>query len=605
METKEHTSSTAQPAALDNEHRLRGFALASVLIALMLTLLLEALDQTIVGTALPRIVASLQGFDRYTWVVIAYTLASTTMVPTVGKLSDQFGRKWFLIVGAAIFLLGSILSGASQTMDELIAFRALQGFGAGIGIALVFTVVGDIFPPAERAKWQGIFGVVYGFSSVVGPSLGGWLTDHGPLLGSLVADSTRWRWVFYINLPVGIIALIALLVYLPSNISIRSSRFSGWAAIRRIDFAGAILAAAATICLLLGLTWGGDSTYAWNSPQVIGMLVGAGALFILFFVAERFAAEPVLPLSLFRNRVFAASASLSLLQLMVLVGLVIYLPLFLQGVLGESASNSGLVTTPLSVSTVIGASLAGAAIATLKRYQIVAIVGAVIMTIGVFLLTRLTVTTSIPTAILFMVIAGVGLGTFFSITTLTAQNALPRTSLGMGTAAIRYLGQLGSVLGVAIVGTIVNTTISSDIATRLPASTVKQLTPQGVQFATNPQVLINDQYRETVVQTAQHYAAANATAHIPAGPQHDQIAAQVAAQAMLQVQHLLNQVFEALRLSLAVAIQHSFIAVLLFSVAALVATFFLKDIPLVQRSQYTSNEAGKTTESENEVPVVS
>src|SRR5579883_2226934 len=173
--------------------RLRGAALATVLVALMLTLLLEALDQTVVGTALPKIIGELNGFDRYTWVVTAYLLASTTVIPIVGKLSDQFGRKWFFMIGVAIFLIGSALSGAAQTIDQLIAFRAIQGFGAGAGIALVFTVVGDIFPPAERAKWQGIFASVYGFSSVVGPSVGGWLTDHGWLLGSLVTNATRWR----------------------------------------------------------------------------------------------------------------------------------------------------------------------------------------------------------------------------------------------------------------------------------------------------------------------------------------------------------------------------------------------------------------------------
>ncbi len=600
----ENTSSTSQaPAAQGSERRLRGIALFSVLAALMLTLLLEALDQTVVGTALPRIVASLQGFDRYTWAVTAYTLASTTMVPTVGKLSDQFGRKWFLVVGTIVFLLGSALSGAAQSMNEFIAFRALQGLGAGIGIALVFTVVGDIFPPAERAKWQGIFGVVYGFSSVVGPSLGGWLTDHGPLLGSLVVDSTRWRWVFYINLPTGILALAALLIYLPANISERGSRFTGLAAIRRIDFIGAALAAAATICLLLGLTWGGDATYAWNSPQVVGTLVASGVLYALFFIAERYAAEPVLPLSLFRNQVFTASALLTLLQLMVLVGVVIYMPLFLQGVLGESASNSGFITTPLTLSSVVGAALAGMVIAMRKRYQLVAIIGALIMTVGVFLLTFLTPSTALFLAILFMVIAGVGMGTFFSITTLTAQNALPRSRLGTGTSAVRYLGQLGSVLGVAIVGTIVNTTLSNDIVKRLPASTVQQLTPQGFQFATNPQVLINQQYRDTVVQTAKHYAAAAAVAHVPPGPQHNQIAAQAAAQAMQQVQHLLAQVFEALRLSLALAIQHGFVAVLIFSLLALLTTFFLKDIPLAQRYRSESGEL-EAVESEAEAPVI-
>ena len=598
------SSAPEQQASQENGRRIHGPVLISVLAALMLTLLLEALDQTVVSTALPRIIGALQGFDRYTWAVTSYTLASTTMIPIVGKLSDQFGRKWFLVTGTVIFLLGSVLAGASQTMNQFIAFRALQGLGAGIGIGLVFTVVGDIFPPAERPKWQGIFGVVYGFASVVGPTLGGWLTDHGPLLGTLVTDVTRWRWIFYINLPVGVIALVGLLLFLPTNVSLRSTRYSGWAAVRRIDFVGAVLAAAATICLLLGLTWGSDQTYAWSSPQVISILVAAGVLFVLFIVAERFAVEPILPLDLFRNQVFAASAVLSLLQLMVLVGLVLYLPLFLQGVLGESATSSGAVLTPLTLSSVVGAALAGTIVAVLKRYQVVTIVGSLIMTAGVFLLTRMTPSTSLLEAIIYIVIAGIGLGTFFSVLTLSAQNALPRTRLGVGTGAVRYLGQLGSVLGVAIVGTIVNTTLSSDIVKRVPAAVVQQLTPAGFKFATNTQVLVNPPYRNTVVRTAESFAQKIAVAHIPPGPQHNQVAASVAAQAIQQVQHLLNQVFEALRLSLAFAIQHGLVAVLFFCAAAILATFFLKDVPMAQQSPEAPAEADVAAENEEDVPMI-
>ncbi|HLY30880.1 MAG TPA: MDR family MFS transporter, partial [Ktedonobacterales bacterium] len=457
--------STPQPA--NTGRRLHGAALATVLGALMLTLLLEALDQTVVGTALPKIIGQLNGFDRYTWVVTAYLLASTTVIPIVGKLSDQFGRKWFFLVGVVIFLLGSALSGASQTINQLIAFRALQGLGAGAGISLVFTVVGDIFPPAERARWQGIFASVYGFSSVVGPTVGGWLTDHGPLLGTLVTNATRWRWVFYVNLPLGALALLALGVYLPGNLSVRTNRFSGWQAIRRIDFAGALVASAATICLLLGLTWGGNATYDWGSPQVIGALAGAGILYALFIVVERFAVEPVLPLSLFKNQVFAATALLALAMGAVLLSLVIELPLFLQGALGESATNSGEVITPLTISLVVGAGVSGFVIARLKRYQGITIVGAVIMTAGVYLLSRMTAATSIPTAAVFMVIAGGGLGMFFSVQTLAVQNALPRRLMGVGTGSVRYMQQVGQTLGVAIVGAVVNNTIASDILTRV------------------------------------------------------------------------------------------------------------------------------------------
>jgi EmrB/QacA subfamily drug resistance transporter len=600
----ETISSSAQPAPQESGRRLHGVALISVITALMLTLLLEALDQTVVGTALPKIIGTLQGFDRYTWAVTAYTLASTTMIPVVGKLSDQFGRKWFLLVGIAVFLTGSALSGESQTMNQFIAFRALQGFGAGVGIALAFVVVADMFPPAERVKWQSLFGVVYGFSNLVGPTLGGWLTDHGPLVGTVVTGTTRWRWVFYLNVPIGIIALVALLIYLPVNISERSNDYSGMAAVRRIDFLGAVLSAAATICLLLGLTWGSNATYDWNSPQVIGILVGAVILFVAFVITERFAVEPILPLDLFRNRVFTVAALLSLLQLMVLVGLLVYLPLFLQGVLGVSATDAGAVITPMTVSSVIGAALAGFAITVLKRYRLITILSAIVMTAGVFLLTQMTPTTGLLAAIIFMVIAGIGLGPFFSVLTIAAQNALPSTRLGIGTSAIRYLGQLGAVLGVAIVGTVVNNSLASDITNRIPASVAQRLTPAGLKAATSPQVLVNPTYRATVVQTAQHYAAQSAVAQVPPGPQHNQIAATVAAQAMQQAQQMLDSVFAALKLSLAFAIQHGLIAVLVFCGAIIVATFFLKDLPMTQQSGETSNEAETGAEKMENMPII-
>ncbi len=575
-----------QGALAVSGRRLYGFALVSVLGALMLTLLLEALDQTIVGTALPSIVGSLQGFDRYTWVVTAYLLASTTMIPVVSKLSDQFGRKLFLVAGVVIFLTGSALSGLSQTMNELIAFRAIQGIGAGTGIALVFTAVGDIFTPAERARWQGIFAGVYGFSSVVGPTLGGWLTDHGPLLGSLVTDTTRWRWIFYINLPVGIIALLALLIYMPARLSLRSNEYRGWAALKRVDFLGALLASSATICLLLGLSWGSDQTYAWGSPQIVGILVAAGVLYILFFFAERFAQEPLLPFNLFRSQVFTADAALTLFMGMILLPAVIYLPLFLQGVLGESPTNSGLVLTPLTISIVIGSTTSGILIGRLGRYHLQTVIAVVILAIGVFLLGRMDASTTFVEAGAYMVITGIGMGLFFPVQTLAAQNAVPRSRIGVGTGVITYLRALGQTLGVAIAGTVVNNTIASDLPSRVPANTVQQLTPAGWQAATNTEILIDQSYRNTVLHTAQHYAsqaaAAQATANIPPGPQHDAVAHQAAAQASQQVAQLLNQVFEALKQSMVLAIQHGLLVVLCFCGGAFLAALFMKDIPLVK-----------------------
>ncbi len=676
---EEKNTSAAQPrsgqpqSAPAGGNRLRGVALVSILAALMLTLLLEALDQTIVGTALPKIIGSLQGFDRYTWVVTAYLLGSTTMIPIVGKLSDQFGRKWFFIAGVIIFLLGSILSGAAQTIDQLIIYRALQGIGAGIGISLVFTVVGDIFPPAERARWQGIFSSVYGFSSVVGPTIGGWLSDNGPLLGNLVTTTSRWRWVFYINMPLGIIALIALLIYLPTNISTRTTTYTGWAAVRRVDFLGALLASSATICLLLGLTWGGNQIYAWSSVQVIGALVAAVVLYVSFFIAERFAVEPMLPLDLFRNRVFAADSVLGLTSGMVLLSLIIYLPLYIQGVLGESATNSGAVITPLTISLVVGAALSGFVIAKVGRYQAITIIGSVILMIGVFLMTFMSASTSILEVSRNMIIAGVGLGIFFAVLTLAVQNALPRTRLGVGTGAITYLRSVGQTLGVAITGSVVNNVIASDLLNRLPSG-YKQLGAKGLAAATNQQVLVNPDYRNNVVKfgtkaaldnavpnivaqtvppivkqsvaqavqkavaQAVPQAVAKATANVPAGPFHDatvakitaqvtkqvtdQVTAQVTAQATPQitqqvtqqitlqataqitnsVHHLLQQVFDALRLSLAVGIQRGFLTVFVFCVFVFLASLFLKDIPLVKSYREEAKPVAETTSEPRVIP---
>lgn len=552
--TKEPTATAPTPEA----PRLRGFALASVLGAAMLTLLLEALDQTVVSTALP--IGSLQGFDRYIWVVTAYALASSLLIPVVGKLSDQFGRKGFLLAGTALFLIGSALCGLAQTMDALIIFRAVQGLGAGMGIAQVFTIVGDIFPPAERAKWQGLFGAVYGLSSVVGPSLGGWLTDHGPLVGSLVTDTTRWRWIFVVNLPLGVLALLALAIFLPKNISVRTSTLTGWAAIRRIDFLGAILSAAATVCLLLGLTWGSNSVFAWNSPQVLGVLAGAGVLYILFVVNERFAPEPIVPLNLFRNQIFTVTALLSLLQLMILVGLTIYLPLYLQGVLGVSASNSGLVITPMTLAAVVGSGVAGVVMARSKRYRFVAIIGAVVLTVGTLLMTQLTTTTPVGLLTIFMIIGGLGLGTFFGLLALAAQNALPRAQLGVGTAAVRYMGQVGGVLGVAIIGAVVNGALSNDLTPRLARiPNISAMPTSVVNAATNPQVLVNSDYRIGLVQ--------GVLQHTP--PQYPSAAATT-----------LNQIFDALKHSLTVGIVDGIWVTAGLCILMVILTFVLREKPL-------------------------
>ena len=535
-------SNASWGAAAQGGRKLQGFALSSVIGALMLTLLLEALDQTIVGTAMPKIIGDLNGFSLYTWVATAYILASSTVIPIVGKLSDIYGRKGFFIVGVILFLAGSAASGVSQTIEQLIAFRALQGFGAGVGIALVFTVVGDIFPPLERARWQGLFGAVYGIASIIGPALGGFLTDN---LG--------WRSVFYVNLPVGAFALMGILLFLPADISPRRSEYRGWAGIRRIDFPGAILAAAATISLLLGLTFAGQGS-AWSSTEVAGWLAAGVVLVALFLVRETRAADPVLPLSLFRNRVFSSVAVLQLGVGAVILSLAYYLPLFLQGVLGETATNSGAVLTPLLFANVISGSMSGFIVARTGRYQWLTIGAAVVMNVGIFLLSGMSQSTSLTQAALFMIVTGLGFGIFFTIPTLAVQNSVPYTILGVVTGTTRYLQQVGATLGVAVVGTVVTDTLNSNISAHLPPG-AQHLPAQAIAAATNPQVLVNPAYHDQVVASAVKYG----------GP---------------AAQQTLNQIFAALHHSLAVGIEQGLVVVLGFSLAMLAATLFLKDVPL-------------------------
>jgi EmrB/QacA subfamily drug resistance transporter len=441
--------------------RPRGWVLACIIAGLLLTLALSALDATIVGTALPTMVGELHGFDRYSWVVTAYLLTSTTLVPLVGKLSDQFGRKGFVLTGIVLFLLGSALAGTSQTMTRLILFHGLQGLGAGFMQTLAFTVVADLFPPAERARWQGVFVSVLSLALIIGPALGGAITDHA-----------TWRWVFYVNLPLGALALLFLADWLPATLSARSNGYRGWAAVRCIDVAGALLAAAATACLLLALTWG-RATYSWGSAQVVGLLVAAAVLYLAFLITERVVREPLLPLDLLRNQVFAASARLALAGGMIAYAMIFYLPLFLQGVLGLSATSSGASLAPLFISIAISAVLGGQVIANGGRYHALravsrpAVIGALVLLFSLFLLTRMDMTTAFWTATLDMIVGGVGFGLLQPIYTVAGQNAIPLERLGAGTGAINYLRAMGSLVGTATLGAIVSHSAPSGQAPHL------------------------------------------------------------------------------------------------------------------------------------------
>lgn len=428
-------------------------------IGVLLGLLLAALDQTIVATALPRIVSDLGGFDRFAWVFTAYMLASTAGLPLAGKLSDIYGRKPLYLVGIAIFILGSILSGLSQTMIQLIIFRGLQGLGAAVIMANAFAVVGDLFPPAERGKWMGIFGAVFGIASIVGPVTGGYITDN-----------LSWRWVFYVNIPVGLVAAVVLLVAMP-HLRDRSVK-------RKIDFIGAATLVAAVVSLLLALTWGGN-TYPWVSPQVIGLMAFSVAMLLVFRAVERRAPEPVLPPTLFANRIFNVAMGVTFLTGISMFGAIIFLPLFIQAVIGASATSSGAVLTPMMLSVVVGSAVSGQIISRTGHYRFLGVAGVVLLTVGLYLFSRMGTDTGYGTVVRNMVVMGVGLGTTFPTYIISVQNAFPHRMLGIVTSTVQFFRMSGGTFGAAVMGSLLATRMAGHMARGIAQAQASGALPPG------------------------------------------------------------------------------------------------------------------------------
>ncbi len=401
-----------------------------------LTLLMSALDQTVVGVAMPRIVGELRGMELYSWVVTAYLVASTAMVPVAGKLGDMFGRKPFLIAGAIGFVVASALCGAAQDMPELIAFRAVQGAFAGVLFATTFAVVGDIFPPSQLARMSGVFGSVFGVSSLVGPTLGGFLTD-GP----------GWRWAFYVNIPVGAVAIALVLTQLPY---VRGAH----ARLRDIDWLGTAMLIAGLSPLLVALSLTRD--HAWTSIPVLGLLVAAGLLLSAFGWIERRVAHPVVPFGLFRQNVFAVPAVVAFFSAIGMFGTITFVPLMLQRLLGVTATNSGQLVTPMMLAVVVTSTGTGALLARIPRYRFVGTVAVGVMILGLALLARVGAGGSRWEVTRDIIIVGAGLGVTFPLTIAVVQAGLPHHLMGVATSQVNFWRSLGGAISTALLGSVLS-----------------------------------------------------------------------------------------------------------------------------------------------------
>lgn len=414
-----------------------------VFAGLMVVMLLAALDSTIVSTALPTIVGELGGLSRLSWVVTAYLLAQTVVTPLYGKLGDLYGRKRVLQFAVVLFLIGSALCGMSRTMLQLILFRAIQGLGGGGLMVGTQAAIGDIVPPRERGRYQGLFGAVFGLSSIAGPLLGGFFTTNW-----------SWRWIFYINLPLGIAALVVLAATLPS-VARRVSH--------RIDYAGSALLAIALSAIVLATDLGGTE-YAWGSPVIVGTLIAGFVALLLFIAAERRAAEPVLPLRLFANPVFPVASAIGLIVGFAMFGSVTYLPLFLQVVKGQSPTASGLQLLPMMGGMLTMSILSGQIISRTGRYKFFPIAGTGVMALGLFLLSRVEADTSLLLASIYMALLGIGLGLVMQVLVLAVQNAVDYRDLGVATSGATLFRFIGGSVGTAVLGALFSGRLATNLA---------------------------------------------------------------------------------------------------------------------------------------------
>jgi EmrB/QacA subfamily drug resistance transporter len=511
---------------------------------LALVVFLVSLDQTVVGTAMPRIMAELNGFALYAWVTTAYLLAETAVIPIVGKLGDLFGRKWITIAGVAAFAAASLLCGVATNMPLLVVFRGLQGLGAGTLLATVFTLIADIFPDIkDRARYQGLIFAMFSLSGMIGPVLGGWITDG---LG--------WRWVFYINLPLCVLALAVLPIVLPQSARQPEAR---------IDYLGAITSTVAVIALLLSLELISTGN-AWTSPVVFAGFAVAVIAFAAFVPIERRAADPIIPFSLFRNRALTASTLVQFVLGVMMMGSGLFVPLFVQSVLGQSAGASGTVMLPMAIILAVMGITIGPLIARFGRLKPLLLVGTALMAVGILLLTTLHSGSSTFQVSGFLVVMALGFGLVMPVTTFAVQAAVDRGVLGIATSATTFIRQIGATVGTALIGTLV----ANSYVSHLSASAPTGVPEQAITTLHSPNALTSPDALHNLSQLM---------ASVPNGVQ------------------LTQTVLDVARAALASAIQHGFFVVLGASILAVVFSFFMPSLHL--DSAETAEQASRSDTS--------
>ncbi|MCM3444119.1 MDR family MFS transporter [Metabacillus halosaccharovorans] len=451
-----------------------------IMIAIMSAMFFAAVNMTIVGTALPKIVSQIGGMEYFDWVFTVYMLTSTITAMLVGKLSDIYGRKIFILIGIGIFMIGAFLCGTSDDIIQLIMYRGLQGFGGGMIMSSAFTTVGDLFSPRERGRWQGLLGAVFGLSSLFGPTLGGYIVDN-----------FDWHWIFWVFLPIGFFAFALILKLYPSQKAKEKEP---------IDFLGSITLTITIVSLLLGFTWAGDK-FEWASFQIIGLFSLTLISLLAFIFIELKVKSPVLPLYLFKNSVFTVSNIAGMLMGMGMFGTIMYVPFYVQGVQGESATVSGLVEMVMTIAMVSSSILVGNLITKTGKYKIFALLGLIIMAIGLIMNSTLQVESSLTRLILQLIVVGIGLGVNMPVFNITVQNAVSHKYLGVATSAMQTFRQIGGTVGVALLGSVMGNKMANELSSTTQVENAPTPPPEMAETMSqlqNPQVLMDSEKLESI-----------------------------------------------------------------------------------------------------------